>query len=140
MFTGGQNIPDVDSYDLGMGAGFYVDATQEPYKKNYRMYSYVTSELPAVIQVNFPVLAEKQSIMGHSMGGHGALICALKNPGLFQSVSTFAPISNPSECNWGEKAFDAYLGADTNTWAGYDATQLLKKYSGPLMEILIDQV
>lgn len=123
-----------------MGAGFYVDATQDPYKKNYRMYSYVTSELPSIIQANFPVLADKQSIMGHSMGGHGALICALKNPGRFQAISAFAPISNPSECAWGKKAFDAYLGPDSKNWAEYDATELLKNYRGPLIEILIDQV
>ncbi|KAL8583221.1 hypothetical protein ACOMHN_013776 [Nucella lapillus] len=128
-----------DSYDLGTGAGFYVDSTQDKWKNNYRMYSYITKELPALINANFPALADKRSIFGHSMGGHGALICALKNPGMYRSVSAFAPICNPSQCPWGKKAFAEYLGTDTATWEAYDATCLLRKYSGPPLELLVDQ-
>ncbi|XP_017767580.1 PREDICTED: coiled-coil domain-containing protein 39 isoform X1 [Eufriesea mexicana] len=136
------NIPgEDDDWDFGTGAGFYVDATNEPWKKNYRMYSYVTKELPALINEKFPVLPEKQSIMGHSMGGHGALICALKNPGLYKTVSAFAPISNPISCPWGKKAFSGYLGGtETNVaWKDWDATELAKKYNGPPLDILVDQ-
>jgi len=128
-----------DSWDFGVGAGFYVDATEQKWAKNYRMYSYVTSELPSLISTNFPVNSEKQSIFGHSMGGHGALICALKNPGKYKSVSAFAPISHPIEVPWGKKAFSGYLGPDTNTWKAYDATELVVDYSGPHLDILIDQ-
>lgn len=140
----GLQIPgEDDSWDFGSGAGFYVDATAEPWKKNYRMYSYVTKELPEVIFGNFPVSSDRVSIMGHSMGGHGALICALKNPGKYKTVSAFAPISNPTEVPWGQKAFSGYLGTrgsgDNDSWAQYDATLLLKDYSGPPMDILIDQ-
>ncbi len=105
-----------DAYDFGSGAGFYVDATQDKWKSNYRMYSYVTKELPALINSNFPIQADKQSIMGHSMGGHGALICFLKNPGQYKSVSAFAPICNPVECPWGNKAFTGYLGDNKDAW------------------------
>ena len=94
-----------DSWDFGTGAGFYVDATEEKWKTNYNMYSYVTKELPTLIKEHFPVLPDKQSIFGHSMGGHGALICALKNPGMYKSVSAFSPICNPMNCPWGQKAF-----------------------------------
>ena len=127
-----------DSWDFGTGAGFYVDATEEKWKDNYRMYSYVTKELPQLVNENFPT-SGKQSIMGHSMGGHGALICALKNPGMYSSVSAFAPICNPIQCPWGQKAFTGYLGSDRDTWQSYDATELLKSYSGPALEILVDQ-
>lgn len=105
------------------------------------MYSYVTLELPSIINSNFPVIEGKQSIMGHSMGGHGALICALKNPGLYKSVSAFAPICNPSKCPWGIKAFNGYLGPeDQAAWDQWDATELVKNYNGPPLEIFIDQV
>ncbi|XP_043209776.1 S-formylglutathione hydrolase-like [Amphibalanus amphitrite] len=127
-----------ESWDFGTGAGFYVDATEEKWKENYRMYSYVTKELPQLISENFPANG-KQSIMGHSMGGHGALICALKNPGMYTSVSAFSPICNPTQCPWGQKAFTGYLGSDRATWQGYDATELVKSYSGPALDILIDQ-
>lgn len=136
------NIPgEDDDWDFGTGAGFYVDAVKMPWKKHYRMYSYVTKELPALINEKFPVLPDKQSIMGHSMGGHGALICALKNPGLYKTVSAFAPISNPISCPWGKKAFSGYLGGtETNAaWREWDATELVKKYNGPPLDILVDQ-
>lgn len=129
-----------DSWDFGTGAGFYVNATREPWNKNYRMYSYVTEELPAVIAEKFPINQGKQSIMGHSMGGHGALICALKNPGKYCSVSAFAPICHPSASNWGRKAFSGYLGSeDDGNWSDWDATKLVAKYDGPPLEIFIDQ-
>ncbi|XP_075236228.1 S-formylglutathione hydrolase-like isoform X1 [Lycorma delicatula] len=129
-----------DSWDFGTGAGFYLNASREPWNKNYRMYSYVTAELPAVITENFPVISTKQSIMGHSMGGHGALICALKNPGKYCSVSAFAPICHPSACPWGRKAFSGYLGGeDGSNWDEWDATKLVAKYDGPPLEIFIDQ-
>ncbi|XP_077268474.1 S-formylglutathione hydrolase-like isoform X1 [Temnothorax americanus] len=130
-----------DSYDFGSGAGFYVDATHEPWKKNYRMYSYITEELSTLIHEEFSTLPSKQSIMGHSMGGHGALICALKNPGMFRTVSAFAPICNPISCPWGKKAFSGYLGGseDNAAWKDWDATELAKKYKGPVLDILIDQ-
>jgi len=126
-------------WDFGVGAGMYVDATQEPWSVGYRMYSYVTSELPALIEANFPVDASRQSIFGHSMGGHGALICALKNPGRYKSVSAFAPITNPSVVPWGLKAFGKYLGSDVETWKQYDATELATNYAGPEIDVLIDQ-
>lgn len=132
-------IPGEDEdYDLGSGAGFYVDATVEPWKQYYQMYSYVTQELPALITINFPVIAEKQSIFGHSMGGHGALICALKNPDKYLSVSAFAPITAPTQCPWGEKLFTAYLGTDKQKWKAYDASELVRttQLNYP---ILIDQ-
>ncbi|KAK4879976.1 hypothetical protein RN001_008122 [Aquatica leii] len=137
----GLNLPgEKDSWDFGEGAGFYVDATEKPWNKNYKMYSYVTRELIDVINKNFPVIEGKQSIMGHSMGGHGALICALKNPGLYKSVSAFAPICNPSECPWGKKAFEGYLGAFENgTWSQWDATELVKTYDGQPIELFLDQ-
>ncbi|XP_052215226.1 S-formylglutathione hydrolase-like isoform X4 [Dreissena polymorpha] len=128
-----------DSWDFGSGAGFYVDATEEKWKTNYRMYSYVTKELPDVINANFSSLPDKMSIFGHSIGGHGALICALKNPGKFQSMSAFAPISNPTKAPWGIKAFTGYLGGDKSKWQEYDATELVKKYTGPALNMLVDQ-
>ncbi|XP_047741497.1 S-formylglutathione hydrolase isoform X2 [Hyalella azteca] len=126
-------------YDFGTGAGFYVDATAEPWKTNYRMYSYVTQELPVLIAANFNIIPGKTGIMGHSMGGHGALVCALKKTGQYQSVSAFAPICHPSVSPWGIKAFKGYLGPNEDTWQEYDACALVKKYSGPPLQILIDQ-
>lgn len=128
-----------DSWDFGTGAGFYVDASEEKWKKNYRMYSYVTKELPKLIQELFPVLPGRQSIMGHSMGGHGALICYLKNPGMYRSVSAFAPICHPLEAPWGQKVFTGYLGTDKSQWKAYDAVCLTESYNGPPSEILVDQ-
>ena len=132
-------IPGEDeSWDLGSGAGFYIDAIIDPWKKHYQMYSYVTQELPQLINNNFPVLLSKQSIFGHSMGGHGALICALKNPEQYLSVSAFAPIAAPMSCPWGEKALTAYLGQDKQQWKEYDASELVKKTQLDY-PILIDQ-
>ncbi|BAW96250.1 putative esterase [[Synechococcus] sp. NIES-970] len=132
-------IPDEDKdWDLGSGAGFYVDATQQPWAKHYQMYSYITEELPQLIEANFSV-TDKRGIFGHSMGGHGALVCALRKPDFYQSVSAFAPIVAPSQCPWGEKAFTAYLGADQTLWEAYDTTALIQRH-GPLSyPILVDQ-
>jgi S-formylglutathione hydrolase len=127
-----------ESYDFGSGAGFYVDATEDPWSKNYRMYSYVTEELPELIAANFPSVPAAQGIFGHSMGGHGALVVALRNPQRYRSVSAFSPIVAPSQCPWGEKALGHYLGSDRADWAHYDATELIGK-SGWRSEILIDQ-
>lgn len=137
----GVPIPgDSDNWDFGVGAGFYVDATQKPWSQNYRMYSYVTNELINLVNSNFNVLEGQASIMGHSMGGHGALICALKNPGLFKSVSAFSPICNPINCPWGTKAFSGYLGdKESSDWAAWDATELVKTYNGPPLELFLDQ-
>lgn len=128
-----------DSWDFGSGAGFYVDATEPKWSSNYRMYSYVTKELVNLIESNFPVIKGSRGIFGHSMGGHGALICALKNPGYYKSVSSFAPICNPMKCPWGEKAFTGYLGSDKEKWKVYDACELAASYSGPKLEIFTDQ-
>jgi len=123
----GDDVPDEeDRYDLGKGAGFYVNATQSPWSQHYQMYDYVTKELPDLVEANFAVIAGLRSITGHSMGGHGALICALKNPTMYRSVSAFAPICNPIECGWGQGCFSAYLGDDKSTWAQYDATCLIQ--------------
>lgn len=128
-----------DSWDFGVGAGFYLNAT-EPKWKSWRMYEYVAEELPRLLAAHFPQLdAQLAGISGHSMGGHGALTLFLKNPGKYKSVSAFAPICNPSKCPWGEKAFSGYLGGDRSAWAAYDATELVKQYKGPLAEVLIDQ-
>ncbi|RDL40544.1 S-formylglutathione hydrolase [Venustampulla echinocandica] len=127
-----------DSYDFGSGAGFYVNATQGPWKDNYHMESYITSELPKALFSSFPELdSSRVSITGHSMGGHGALTLFLKNPGMYKSVSAFAPITNPSKCPWGEKAFKGYLGEDTNEWKKHDATELIKGWKGGF-DCLID--
>lgn len=135
----GTDLPgEHDSYDFGSGAGFYVDATAEPWSQHYRMYSYVTAELPALINASFPTDPARQGIFGHSMGGHGALICALKNPDRYRSLSAFAPISSPTRCPWGEKALKGYLGADRDAWGAYDAT-LLAAGSGWKTEVLVDQ-
>ena len=115
-----------DHYDLGTGAGFYINATSEKWAQNYRMEDYIIHELPKVIKENFPVLSERQAISGHSMGGHGALTLALKHPGLFRSVSAFAPICAPSQCPWGQKAFTEYLGDDKMEWLKHDANQMMK--------------
>ena len=115
-----------DHYDLGTGAGFYINATSEKWAQNYRMEDYIIHELPKVIKENFPVLSERQAIFGHSMGGHGALTLALKHPGLFRSVSAFAPICAPSQCPWGQKAFTEYLGDDQMEWLKHDANQMMK--------------
>lgn len=125
------------SWDFGTGAGFYVDATQKPWSNHYRMYSYITEELPRIINENFAVQG-KVGVFGHSMGGHGALTVFLKNPTKYTSVSAFAPICHPIGCPWGIKAFTGYLGEDETTWKEYDACELLKKYEGDV-EILVDQ-
>jgi S-formylglutathione hydrolase len=117
---------DRESWDFGIGAGFYVDATQAPWSAHYRMYSYVVDELPSVIAANFKADTARAGLMGHSMGGHGALTLALRNPGKFRSVSAFAPICAPSQVPWGVKAFSGYLGPDRTSWAQYDATALIK--------------
>ncbi|KAJ1969550.1 hypothetical protein H4R34_006151, partial [Dimargaris verticillata] len=130
-----------DSYDFGSGAGFYVDATKPKWAKHYRMYSYVTTELPDLVLGQLPLDKERMSLMGHSMGGHGALICALKNPGRYRSVSVFSAICHPSQCDWGIKAFTGYLGKAnvTSAWHAYDATELIQRYAGPHLPILLDQ-
>jgi len=120
----GENVADEDGYDLGQGAGFYVNATQSPWDKHYHMYDYVVEELPELVNEHFPV-TDKCSISGHSMGGHGALTIALRNPKNYQSVSAFSPISNPTNCPWGQKAFNAYLGEDKETWLQHDASFLI---------------
>ncbi len=123
----GDDVPDVpERYDLGKGAGFYVDATEAPWATHYRMYDYVVQELPALVEAHFPAMAGVRSISGHSMGGHGALVCALRNPGQYRSVSAFAPICHPSVSPWGEGCFGAYLGPDKAAWAAYDATELVR--------------
>lgn len=127
-----------DAYDFGAGAGFYVDATQEPWARHYGMYSYVSEELPRLIEADLPVDAQRQGIFGHSMGGHGALICALKNPRRYRSLSAFAPIAAPMRCPWGEKAFSGYLGENREIWRAYDATELTAGSSWR-SEVLVDQ-
>lgn len=135
----GVNLPgEADDWDFGAGAGFYVNATEAPWVKHYRMYDYVTEELPALIRKDFAV-KDRAGIFGHSMGGHGALICGLKNPDKYVSISAFAPVAAPSQCGWGQKAFTGYLGTDKESWAAYDATELMKASSGDLNSILIDQ-
>jgi S-formylglutathione hydrolase len=132
-------LPGDDSaWDFGLGAGFYVDATSEPWSRHYRMYSYVTRELPEIVAANFPARAGARGIFGHSMGGHGALVCALRSPGSFQSLSAFAPIAAPSRCPWGTKAFSGYLGDDRKAWAEYDASELIARRTFP-GRILVDQ-
>jgi len=136
----GLGIPgEGDSYDFGLGAGFYVDATEAPWSHGYRMYSYITEELAAEVAGTFPVDSNRVGIFGHSMGGHGALTIALKNPGRYKSVSAFAPIASPMHCPWGEKALSGYLGADRARWREYDATALIEDrgWTGP--PIMVDQ-
>lgn len=127
-----------DDWDFGTGAGFYVDATVEPWASHYRMYSYVVHELPSLIAQHFPVQPEQQGIFGHSMGGHGAIVCAIRNPQQYKSVSAFAPIAAPMRCPWGEKAFSRYLGEEKESWRAYDASELVRQL-GYHSSILIDQ-
>lgn len=134
----GAEVPDVpERYDLGQGAGFYVDATQEPWVRHYRMYEYVTRELPALVEANLP-LTDARSITGHSMGGHGALICALREPGRYRSVSAFAPICHPMACGWGQGCFKAYLGNNREDWVAYDTVRLIEE-GAQAIPLLIDQ-
>jgi len=134
----GTDLPgEHDSYDFGSGAGFYLNATREPWASHYNMFDYVTEELPALVEQYFPV-TDKRAISGHSMGGHGALVCALKKPGRYASVSAFAPISNPVNCPWGEKAFGGYLGDDRETWKAWDACELVASAKEKL-PLLVDQ-
>ena len=135
----GENVADdpEGSYDLGLGAGFYVNATQAPWNTHYQMYDYVVKELPDLIEAHFPV-NQLRSISGHSMGGHGALVIALRNPERYQSVSAFSPISNPVNCPWGIKAFNAYLGKDKASWEQYDASLLMAKAT-EFVPALVDQ-
>ena len=133
----GDDVPDVDDYDFGKGAGFYVDATQEPWAKNYRMWAYVTEELPTLVAAEFPADMDRQGITGHSMGGHGALTIALRNPGRFRSVSAFAPIVAPSQVPWGQKAFAGYLGDDRAAWRQHDAVALIED-GARVDELLVD--
>jgi len=123
----GEGIPDDAAYDLGQGAGFYLNATLEPWARNYRMHDYIAFELPALIEANLPALPDVRGITGHSMGGHGALTIAMKNPGRYRSVSAFAPIVAPSRVPWGEKAFSAYLGPDREAWRAWDASEIVRE-------------
>ncbi len=135
----GLDLPgEHDAYDFGSGAGFYVDATVEPWSDHYRMASYVTEELQALVTAELPVDSARQGIAGHSMGGHGALILALKNPQLYRSVSAFAPISSPMRCPWGEKALSGYLGPERASWRAHDATALIED-GARVDRILVDQ-
>ena len=133
----GDEVADADTYDLGQGAGFYLNATESPWSDHYRMYDYVVSELPELIEQHFPV-STARSIAGHSMGGHGALVIGMKNPQRYRSISAFSPISHPSICPWGQKAFTAYLGPDRELWMDYDACELLKRQRAEA-PILVDQ-
>jgi S-formylglutathione hydrolase len=130
---------DDAAWDFGLGAGFYVDATEAPWSGAYRMYSYVTRDLRELVESEFPIEAGRRGVMGHSMGGHGALVMALREPGAYQSVSALAPIVGPSAVPWGEKAFRAYLGSDREAWKAYDAVELLKRGAVFPAEVLIDQ-
>jgi len=135
----GDDVPDDEAYDFGKGAGFYVDATQEPWSRNFRMRSYTERELPDLIAAHFPMAdMDRQGITGHSMGGHGALTIALRNPGRFRSVSAFAPIVSPRDCPWGDKALTGYLGADRAAWRDYDACALIAD-GARLPDLLVDQ-
>ena len=131
-------MPDDEAYDFGKGAGFYVDATQEPWAANFRMRSYIEQELPALVAEHFPIDSERQSIFGHSMGGHGALTISLRNPGRFRSTSAFSPIVAPSQVPWGHKALGGYLGDDRAAWREYDAVALIED-GARLPELLVDQ-
>jgi S-formylglutathione hydrolase len=136
----GEAVPDdpTGAYDFGLGAGFYVDATKEPFASNYRMWTYVTAELPALVESSFPVDLTRQAIMGHSMGGHGALTIGLRHPDRFRSVSAFSPIVAPSQVPWGQKAFEGYLGADRAAWRKHDAVALIDD-GARIPDILVDQ-
>jgi S-formylglutathione hydrolase len=134
----GTDLPgEHDDWDFGSGAGFYVNATQEPWRRHYRMYDYVTRELPALVEAELPITGER-AVSGHSMGGHGALLCALRDPDRYRSVSAFSPICHPSDCQWGIKAFSRYLGEDRNDWREWDATQLVTRVEQQ-HPILVDQ-
>ena len=133
----GDGVADDPAYDLGQGAGFYVNATQAPWAQHYQMYDYILTELPTLLEAQLP-LSDQRAISGHSMGGHGALVLALRNPQRFTSVSAFAPIANPLNCPWGQKAFTAYLGEDRTAWEEFDASLLLAQYRGDL-PMLVDQ-
>jgi len=136
----GEGVPDdpEGAYDLGLGAGFYVNATQPPWSAHYHMYDYVVEELPALVTAKLPLDGQRAAIFGHSMGGHGALVAALRNPGRYRSVSAFAPICSPLNCPWGEKALGNYLGDDRAQWADYDACTLLRTATGQ-PPLLVDQ-
>lgn len=133
----GDDVANDEAYDLGQGAGFYVNATQEPWAKHYRMYDYIVEELPALIEANFPA-SDARGITGHSMGGHGALMIALRNPGRYRSASAFAPIVAPTQVPWGHKAFGAYLGDDQEAWKAYDTVELISQAEEKL-HLLVDQ-
>lgn len=135
----GEAVADDEGYDLGQGAGFYVNASRDPWSRHYHMYDYVLDELPALVEEMFPV-NDKRSISGHSMGGHGALVLALRNPRRFHSVSAFSPIANPVDSTWGRKAFTAYLGEDTAGWEAYDASLLMRSFANEAqVPALVDQ-
>ena len=133
----GEHVPDAEGWDLGKGAGFYLNATQEPWAEHYRMYDYVRDELPALMAATFNI-TDRRSIFGHSMGGHGALVLALKNPGMFRSVSAFSPVVAPMQVPWGHKAFEAYLGSDRSTWEAWDSCALVA-IAGEKLELFVDQ-
>lgn len=134
----GEDVPDDEAYDFGKGAGFYVDATQAPWAQHFRMRSYIEQELPALVAAEFPVDMARQGITGHSMGGHGALTMALRNPERFRSVSAFSPIVSPLNCPWGDKALTGYIGADRSTWREYDACALIED-GARVPALLVDQ-
>ncbi|KPL69329.1 S-formylglutathione hydrolase [Erythrobacter sp. SG61-1L] len=134
----GDDVPDDEGYDFGKGAGFYVDATQEPWAANFRMRSYIEQELPGIIAAAFPADMDRQGITGHSMGGHGALTISLRNPGRFRSTSAFSPIVSPLNCPWGEKALGGYIGEDKAKWREYDAVALIED-GARLPDLLVDQ-
>ena len=135
----GEGVPDdpEGAYDLGLGAGFYVNATEAPWQRHYQMYDYVVAALPALVEANFPV-SDRRAISGHSMGGHGALVCALRNPGRYVSVSAFSPICHPMDCPWGQKALSNYLGEDRSAWAAWDASALIAG-AAERLPLLVDQ-
>ena len=137
----GDDVADDENgaYDLGLGAGFYINASEAPWNAHYRMYDYIVKELPELIEANFPV-STSRSISGHSMGGHGALSIGLKNPLRYRSISAFSPITNPIQCPWGQKAFTAYLGSDESFWQEYDSCELIQRIQdGHQLPVLIDQ-
>lgn len=134
----GDAVPDDEAYDFGKGAGFYVDATQDPWNRHFRMRSYIEQELPALVAEHFPLDMARQGIAGHSMGGHGALTIALRNPDRFRSISAFSPIVSPMNCPWGEKALGDYLGPDKTAWREYDACALIED-GARLPDLLVDQ-
>jgi S-formylglutathione hydrolase len=136
----GEDVPDdpAAAYDFGLGAGFYLNATEQPWQQHYRMYDYTRDELPRLIEQAFPVDGSRVGISGHSMGGHGALVLALRNPGRYSSVTAFAPICSPMNCPWGQKALSGYLGPDRDAWRDYDSTALLAS-SSERLPVLVDQ-